>query len=324
MSWLQSRLAPVKNETARWEEFAAAIEQFWAENFDPVIDFTTSLRSIFEADPDGQDLIIHNMGPYFEDNLQADHVAVAVMLRQYMLQLKYSMVPIDRELKRLGVVSEWSQLWATEDVPYGAKFYTPREVWPVSYLDGTWTLNDAPPKVVSPYEYYLTSRGVFLVDLEGRQDYGDLAAARQRASRLLPLHIVSDGFRYLGAGQATLPCPEQPRLDGRWDVVEDNGIVIKVFITSHDDILSKLDTAEMVFAPSRFSLDSAEGSPVQYSDYGDRIVFMGALQKQEKVGQNIAAAGLRIGDMIYGGITFPIKLKASDDSYSMTVTLYFP
>lgn len=112
IDWLKKRLSPVKKDSSRWKELAEAIQEFWAENFDPDYDVLAGLRSIYTADATNQRRIVAEMGHYFEDGISDENLPVSVAMRKMELHQKETNVPLVRSMSRIGFVAEWAPLYA--------------------------------------------------------------------------------------------------------------------------------------------------------------------------------------------------------------------
>jgi hypothetical protein len=194
INWLKKRLSPVKKDSSRWKELAEAIQEFWAENFDPDYDVIANLRSIYTADSTNQKKLLVEIGPYFEDGIAEENIPVSTAMRKMELHQKETDIPLVRAMVRLGVVAEWKPLYVLPDADYGDAFYT---------NDQVAVLGESVDNCL------LTSRGVLVIDMSSvpiSEDTANLAVRRCRS--LLPLHIVFDRCRLY----ASLSCNNMPKI----------------------------------------------------------------------------------------------------------------
>ena len=187
-NWLKNRLSPVKIETPSWQQLAESIEQYWEENFDPAFEHTANLKSVYTADEEGIQKIIHELGSYYEDDLATDNIPLSVAQRKYELCLKGATDPLNYTLKRLGIDAYWAQLYARTEDDYGDEFY----------LD--WEMD--PEK-----NHFLTSRGKVCVNLATIQTEfaAKIDVLRRRINHVKPLHIFFQGFHYFLALFINIP-----------------------------------------------------------------------------------------------------------------------
>ncbi len=204
IDWLKKRLSPVKKDSSRWKELAEAIQEFWAENFDPDYDVLAGLRSIYTADATNQRRIVVEMGHYFEDGISDENIPVSVAMRKMELHQKETNVPLVRSMSRIGFVAEWAPLYAPRGEIYGAAFYTEDELEAaglninaeVIRLDGSWHIGEAPAIHLTSDGVYMTSRAKMILDLSSGLAPEMIDVARRRIMQIKPLHIVFDGFKY--------------------------------------------------------------------------------------------------------------------------------
>jgi hypothetical protein len=195
-NWLQNRLSPVKIDTDRWTELAAAIEEYWEENFDPELAWIVALRSIYEADIEGQRLIQAEKGQYFEDNIPTENIPLAVQQKELELCQKGSCYPFEHTLKRLGLTAEWVAIHANRVSEYGTDFRLADNILEGWRLDGSWVVSDDGTAKLRA-GYFLTSRGVLRVELENDSIADEIALIRNRIAQTRPVWIVFDGIVYL-------------------------------------------------------------------------------------------------------------------------------
>jgi hypothetical protein len=204
IDWLKKRLSPVKKDSSRWKELAEAIQEFWAENFDPDYNVLAGLRSIYTADVTNQKRFLVEMGHYFEDGIAEENIPVSIAMRKMELHQKETDVPLVRSMARIGFVAEWAPLYAPRGNIYGTAFYTEDELEAaglhidaeVIRLDGSWHIGDDPAVHLTLDSVYMTSRAKMIIDLSGGRAPGMIDVARRRIMQIKPLHIVFDGFKY--------------------------------------------------------------------------------------------------------------------------------
>jgi hypothetical protein len=225
IGWLTKRLSPVKRDTPRWQQFAEAVQEFWAELFDPEIEKARNSRSIYTADSDGQLQILRELGGYYENDLPEENLPIACAIRKYEIHQKETNIPFLASMARAcpEISVEWVPLYAPTWTRYGVKFYTAYEIlpgwltespwrldgtWkvkkktavtigkPCLKVDGTWQVGATPPKKLGYPSVYLTSRGMIAIDWATIKDLKWIDILRQRISQTKPLHIVFDGFLY--------------------------------------------------------------------------------------------------------------------------------
>lgn len=193
IDWLKRRLSPTKRDTPKWTELAESLQEYW-ENFDTAFDLAAALRSIYEANTDGQKMILREMGSYYEDMMPDSNLPISVALRKLELSQKETDVPLRWTLRRLGLKAEWIPLYMLPNsVVYGEAFYTKDEIENQEYPDNC----------------LLTSRGLLQIDISSEAVPEDtLELAIRRCQNILPLHIVFDRCRLL----AELACKNMPKI----------------------------------------------------------------------------------------------------------------
>jgi hypothetical protein len=204
IDWLKKRLSPVKKDSLRWKDLAEAIQEYWAENFDPQFDVLANLRSIYTADLTNQKRIVVEMGHYFEDGISDENIPVSVATRKMELHQKETNVPLVRAMSRIGFVAEWAPLYAPRGEIYGTAFYAEDELEAaglnidaeVIRLDGEWHIGEAPAVHLASDGVYLTSRAKMVLELSSGRAPGMIDVARRRIMQIKPLHIVFGGFKY--------------------------------------------------------------------------------------------------------------------------------
>lgn len=204
IDWLKKRLSPVKKDSPRWKELAEAIQDFWAESFDPDYDVLAGLRSIYTADVANQRRIAVEMGHYFEDGIADENIPISVAVRKMELHQKETNVPLERSMSRLGFAAEWAPLYAPRGEVYGTAFYTEDELEmaglhldaEVTHLDGSWHIGASSALNLTSDGVYLTSRAKMVLDLSSGRAPTLVDVARRRIMQIKPLHIVFDGFKY--------------------------------------------------------------------------------------------------------------------------------
>ncbi len=204
IDWLKKRLSPVKKDSSRWKELAEAIQDFWAENFDPGYNVLAGLRSIYTADSANQKRFLVEMGHYFEDGIAEENIPVSVAMRKMELHQKETNVPLVRSMARIGFAAEWAPLYAPRGEVYGTSFYTEDELEAaglhldadVIRLDGSWYIGDDSAVHLTSDGVYMTSRAKMIIDLSTGRVPGMIDVARRRIMQVKPLHIVFDGFKY--------------------------------------------------------------------------------------------------------------------------------
>jgi hypothetical protein len=156
-NWLKTRLSPVKSETPRWTEFAETIQQLWEENFDPLMARQIGLRSIFTAVDEDKYQMLSELGRYYDIDILADSIPMAVIQRRVELFQKDSLVPLTASIRRAcpDVITQWRPLYAITDRDYiDGEFYTEAEIlrgsasWTTTTtrrLDGSWTIREDDP-----------------------------------------------------------------------------------------------------------------------------------------------------------------------------------
>jgi hypothetical protein len=345
IDWLKKRLSPVKSDTPRWQHFAEALQEFWEENFDPEIERLRNLRSLYTADEAGQRKIVDEMGRYFEDGIPSANIPMTVARQQVELFQKHTITPLENAWRRLGIENaEWRPLYAHVADTYGDKFYLETDNV-LHYLDGTWTLDQDPPIFLTQGSY-MTCRGVIEIDLDLLEDFEGMDLLRRRVNQVKPLHIVFDGIRYRIIREdivATLIT--QSYLDDATDLWDlgDQGRYVYDAIESAKELYMRLPNAKMAFGNDLSGLtvemipqgdylmfgDTPE--PVTLTDLGgfeyidsETVRVIGVLQNQDAVGHTISAAGLVVDGVIVAETTFTGKVKESDESYSVEMTVKVP
>lgn len=185
-------------------ELAEAIQEYWAENFDPDYDALANLRSIYTADITNQRRLAVEMGHYFEDGISEENIPVSVAMRKMELHQKETNVPLVRSMSRIGFAAEWAPLYAPRGEIYGTAFYTEDELERVGLhidaevicLDGSWHIGEAPAIHLASDGVYMTSRAKMVIDLSDGRAPEMIDVARRRIMQIKPLHIVFDGFKY--------------------------------------------------------------------------------------------------------------------------------
>lgn len=379
IDWLKKRLSPVKDATYRWTQFAGAVEAFWEELFDPNVSALDRLKSIYTADPDDQQAKILDMGDYYEDELPVESVPISLAWRKYELFQKEATIPLENTFKRLGIPAQWAPLygrarrvlrldgsWKVGDagkkiefIPlherYGADLFI-RDHAPILTLDGTWTLDDTPPKKLMR-GCFLTSRGVVVVDMDAatEEDLEKLDLVRARVKKVKPLHIVCDGIRFLLTDSIDvddIPGLQQLKLDGTWKL-GDPGKYIWDCPEDAAELIAVLDEAQMCFGGTNkldgswklgdpgkkiYAVTVATAQGVIEDGYAPEFVtdlewyelvnattvkVYGILPNNYMVDRIISTAGLIIKGQVVHLMGFLEHAKAADESYSFEIEITY-
>lgn len=243
IDWLKKRLTIAKQGSLRWKELAEALQEFWAEQFDPEISEAKNLSSIYTAGLADQRRIASELGRYFETELPDENIPICIAQRKIELAQKDTIVPIQATLRRMGVDAEWCPLYGKSGEMYGKAFYLKDQLDPAwidnisPKLDGTWAVGST-PAVPMLSSAYLTSRGMLRIDLSTIQNDAAMLAVFSRVRQIKPLHIVFDGVYFwiyleifinilvLSSLGVFINQPVHypwcsPRLDGSWAIGRD-------------------------------------------------------------------------------------------------------
>jgi hypothetical protein len=177
IDWLKLRLPPMKLKTESWIQLSEAVQEYWEENFDPLIDKLKSLRSIYSAGTNDRLLMISDMGP-FEEYVLTENVPIVYSTKQMDFLKKDCERLILNTIRRAFPNSRtftWAPLYANVLEVYGTAFY----------------LEDQFEQGVT---YYMTSRAMVLVS--GALNQGMADKITDYVNDLKPLHIVFEGVQF--------------------------------------------------------------------------------------------------------------------------------
>lgn len=188
-NWLQRRLTPRKATEPRWVDFAAALEQLFAEHFDPAYSKLESLRSVYTADSADLNRKVRELGDYFAADMpRLEDRPVAVAWRKRELEFKDAEEIIISVFRRhySALSVSWVPLFAPQDKEYGQGFVD------AGTIKASGLKED---------DYFLTSRGMLFTDLGDLHNLGidpqDFEVdANDILKRTKPLHIVFAGHRF--------------------------------------------------------------------------------------------------------------------------------
>ena len=189
--WLKKRLPPAKARSPMWVELTESVQEFWDDNYEPLIDSVERARSVFTADAEDVEIRLAERGIKFEVALPftSGSKAVSYAMRSYELHRKDDEAILTGILGRDfgGVAIRWMPLQAPKAEPYGSRFLTD--------IDLPWfDYNQS--------ELWLTSRGKVLSDINTVLEMGFTraevkAAIERKISQLKPAHIVFDGVYFI-------------------------------------------------------------------------------------------------------------------------------
>lgn len=190
-NWLKKRLPPAKSRAPMWVELTESVQEFWDDNYEPLIDSVERARSVFTADAEDVEIRLAERGIKFEVALPFTHgsKAVSYAMRSYELHRKDDEAILTGILGRdfPGIAVRWMPLQAPKAEPYGSRFLTE--------LDLPWF-------DYGQSELWLTSRGKVLSDINTVLAMGFTraevkAAIERKISQLKPAHIVFDGVYFI-------------------------------------------------------------------------------------------------------------------------------
>lgn len=162
-NWLVDRLTPVKQDAVRWRELFETIEEYYQANVETVIDWLTSLRSIFTAESiEDKQRILFDLGWFFGRETQRDSLDDAYRARLYEISRKNTDEIVRGAIRRAGIsdTARWLPLFtfSTPDnygkPPVGGTledtFYTARtyrtvrfeEPYSIRFEEGSRDAND--------------------------------------------------------------------------------------------------------------------------------------------------------------------------------------
>lgn len=197
--WLAQRLTPAKQQEGRWVEYAKIIQQYWEENFDPVLKDIEDSRSIYTASDQALARRLSELGDFYpvDSLIGGEDKILAIAWRNLALYFKDTRYLFDSTiLRKFGSLDvKWVELYHRKDIPYGEEFLGAERI-----ASEGGELND----------YFLTCHGSVDVDQPTLDALGIpletfVDQAWKEITAIRPAHIVFHGVQIFEEIPTTIP-----------------------------------------------------------------------------------------------------------------------
>ncbi len=194
MRFLSDRLPEALKKQPIWKELIECFDELFKYYFDRIERFESG-NSIFTANDTDLDLMIEEAGDIF--NVQwndSSSKPLSILWRKGDIKLKATSVPMEAMLNRafVGLNAQWSPYYHPKGIDYR-----------ITELRTEEQIADFGDDITN---YFLTSRGYYSIDtavmLEKGISQGEiLEIIGDQIEKIIPLHIVFDGIRFLFSAQ---------------------------------------------------------------------------------------------------------------------------